>query len=190
MAKATMTLSGIMGLTLVVPIVGSLVPSGKSETGHWSALTSDEVKQLQDATEKPVKLTFTLTGKDSYLPEQSAPQYVWGIKVDPKKFETSRPELFVAGKPDVPYDVVVMNFVIFSPICPHLGCHFNWDSPTNKFLCPCHGSQFTFEGEHIAGPAPRGLDPLPLREQNGMAEIMWIRYQSTIPNRIVISYQS
>ena len=32
------------------------------------------------------------------------------------------------------------------------------------------------------GPAPRGLDPLPLREQNGKAEVTWIDYQSNTPH--------
>ena len=60
-----------------------------------------------------------------------------------------------------------MGFVIFSPICPHLGCYYNWSDAQNRFMCPCHGSQYTFDGTHVAGPAPRGLDPLPLREQSG-----------------------
>ena len=140
-----------------------------------------------------VKLTFDLKGKDSYLPEQASQEYVWGIKVtDPAKFEQSRPDIFVNGKADVLYPVVNMNFVIFSPICPHLGCRFDWNEDANKFKCPCHGSQFTLDGEHIAGqgPADRGLDPLPLREQNGIAQIEWVRYKSTVADRIVISYQS
>ena len=191
MAKATLTLSGIIGVGLVIPIVGSLMPTGGNGSGNWAPLTADELKQLQDATEKPVKLTFNLKSKDSYLPEQTSQEYVWGIKIaDQSKFEKARPDLFKAGKSDLPYDVVNMNFVIFSPICPHLGCRFAWDDGGNKFACPCHGSQFTHEGEHLAGPAPRGLDPLPLREQTGTAEIMWIRYQASTPDRVVISYQS
>jgi menaquinol-cytochrome c reductase iron-sulfur subunit len=190
MANATLTLSGIIGLGLVIPIVGSLLPSGGTQTGSWSPLSPDEFKSLQDATAKPVKLTFTLKAKDSYLPEQASEEYVWGIKTDPAKFQQARPDVFINGKADVPYDPINMSFVIFSPICPHLGCRFNWDDGSNKFKCPCHGSQFTFEGEHVAGPADRGLDPLPLREQSGVAEIQWIRYKSTVPDRIVISYQS
>jgi menaquinol-cytochrome c reductase iron-sulfur subunit len=194
MANATLTLSGIIGVGLVIPILGSLIPTGGSGSGNWAPLTADEVKQLQTATDKPVKLTFDLKAKDSYLPEQTSQEYVWGIKVnDPAKFRTLRPDLYLngpTGKPNLPYDVINMNFVIFSPICPHLGCRFAWDESGNKFACPCHGSQFNMDGEHLAGPAPRGLDPLPLREQSGTAEIMWIRYKSSVENRIVISYQS
>ncbi|MDQ2866615.1 MAG: ubiquinol-cytochrome c reductase iron-sulfur subunit [Candidatus Eremiobacteraeota bacterium] len=191
MATATLSLSGIIGLGLVIPIVGSLVPRGGSGTGDWAPLSAEELKSLEAATNKPVKLTFTLKAKDSYLPMQSSDEYVWGIKVaDQAAFEKARPDVYVNGKADVPYDAVTMNMVIFSPICPHLGCRFAWDDAGNKFACPCHGSQFTLDGEHIAGPAPRGLDPLPLREQKGVAEIMWIRYAQSQPSRIVVTYQS
>jgi menaquinol-cytochrome c reductase iron-sulfur subunit len=193
MAKATLTLGGIIGVGLVIPIVGSLLsPSSSGAHGTWDPLTAEEFKTLQDATSKPVKLTFTLKSKDAYLPEQSSEEYVWGIKTDPAKFQAARPDIYdgPGGKYDVAYNPINLGFVIFSPICPHLGCRFNWVGTANKFECPCHGSQFSFEGEHLAGPAPRGLDPLPFQEQSGTAEIMWIRYQSSIPNRIVISYQS
>ena len=192
MANATLVIGGVIGLGLAIPIVGSLLPSNKTTKGNWSPLTADELKQLQAATAKPVKLTFQLKAKDSYLPEQSSEEYVWGIKVDPAKFEAKRPNLFKKGSTAAVdgYDAVNLDFVIFSPICPHLGCRFAWNDGADKFECPCHGSQFALDGEHLAGPAPRGLDPLPLREQSGAAEIMWIRYKSTVPDRIVISYTS
>jgi menaquinol-cytochrome c reductase iron-sulfur subunit len=189
MAKATITLSGLIGVGLAIPIVGSLVSAtGGATSGSWDPLTADEFKTLQEATSKPVKLSFTLKTKDSYLPEESNGEYVWGIKTDPAKFQAARPDLYLNGKPDVSYPPINLGFVIFSPICPHLGCRFAWHDSANRFQCPCHGSQFNFEGEHLAGPAPRGLDPLPLREQSGVADIMWVRYQSSTPSRIVISY--
>lgn len=43
-------------------------------------------------------------------------------------------------------------------VCTHLGCLYNWQDQEFKFICPCHGSQFTYEGEYIQGPAPRSLD--------------------------------
>lgn len=192
MANATITIGGIVGVVLAIPIVGSLLPPKNASAGSWSPLSSQELAALQKATEKPVKLTFTLRYVDGYLPEQAAPEYSWGIKVDPAKFQAARPDIFNApgGKPDVPYDVVTMGFVIFSPICPHLGCYYAWNDAQNRFMCPCHGSQYTFNGTHIAGPAPRGLDPLPMRERNGTAEVTWIVYESNTPQRIVVSYQA
>jgi len=192
MANATVAIGGIVGLVLAVPIVGSLLPAKNESTGSWAPLTAQELDDLQKATAKPVKLVFTLKYKDGYLPEQSAPEYVWGIKVDPAKFAAARPDIFnqPGGKADVPYDVVTMGFVIFSPICPHLGCYYNWNDAQNRFMCPCHGSQYTFDGTHVAGPAPRGLDPLPVRERSGTAEVTWIVYQSNTPQRIVVSYQA
>lgn len=189
MANATLAVGGIVGLGLAIPILGSLIPQDAKSAGAWSPLTADEFKSLQTATDKPVKLTFSFKSKDSYLPEQTNQQYVWGIKVtDDKKFMADRTDIFTNGKADVPYDVINMNFVVFSPICPHLGCQFVWSDDSKRFACPCHGSQFNLDGEHLAGPAPRGLDPLPLREQSGTAEVMWIRYKASVESRIVISY--
>ncbi len=192
MANATLTIGGVVGLVLAVPIVGSLIPPKNAAAGSWAPLSAQELDDLQKATSKPVKLTFTLKYSDAYLPEQSADQYCWGIKVDPEKFRAARPDIFnqPGGKADVDYSVVNMGFVIFSPICPHLGCYYNWSDAQNRFMCPCHGSQYTFDGTHVAGPAPRGLDPLPFREQSGSAEVTWIVYQSNTPNRIVVSYQA
>ena len=193
MANATLTIGGIVGLVLAIPIVGGLIPEGAGAKGTWSPLTADEFKQLQVATSKPVKLDITLKSKDSYLPEQSTGDYVWGIKVDPAKFKQIRTDLPASGTlpyADGTYDVVNMSFVILSPICPHLGCRPIWSTDANRFQCPCHGSQFDLDGEHLAGPAPRGMDPLPLRDQSGVAQVMWIRYQSAVPNRVILSYQA
>lgn len=41
--------------------------------------------------------------------------------------------------------------------CTHLGCTPNWSEAENRVRCPCHGSNFTVEGDVIAGPAPRPL---------------------------------
>jgi cytochrome b6-f complex iron-sulfur subunit len=43
-------------------------------------------------------------------------------------------------------------------VCTHLGCLYSWSDQGNKFVCPCHGSQFQKDGEFITGPAPRSLD--------------------------------
>jgi cytochrome b6-f complex iron-sulfur subunit len=42
-------------------------------------------------------------------------------------------------------------------ICTHLGCVVPWNVAENKFMCPCHGSQYNNEGKVVRGPAPLSL---------------------------------
>jgi cytochrome b6-f complex iron-sulfur subunit len=42
-------------------------------------------------------------------------------------------------------------------VCTHLGCVVPWNKAENKFMCPCHGSQYNAEGKVIRGPAPLSL---------------------------------
>ena len=188
MANATLTLGGIIGLGLAIPIVGSLLPKTGAGSGTWAPLDEKGWTELQTATDSPVKIDFTLSGKDAYLPEQQSSESVWGIKTSLEKFKKLRPDVYDSG--NVPFPAVVLGFALLSPICPHLGCRPDWHPEISKFVCPCHGSTYSLEGEHLTGPATRGLDPLPMREQSGKAEVTWIRYAPTIADRIVVSYMS
>ncbi|XP_034601378.1 cytochrome b6-f complex iron-sulfur subunit, chloroplastic isoform X1 [Setaria viridis] len=42
-------------------------------------------------------------------------------------------------------------------VCTHLGCVVPWNSAENKFICPCHGSQYNNQGRVVRGPAPLSL---------------------------------
>ncbi|XP_020599940.1 cytochrome b6-f complex iron-sulfur subunit, chloroplastic [Phalaenopsis equestris] len=42
-------------------------------------------------------------------------------------------------------------------VCTHLGCVVPWNSAENKFICPCHGSQYNYQGKVVRGPAPLSL---------------------------------
>lgn len=44
-----------------------------------------------------------------------------------------------------------------STVCPHLGCTVDWNASEQRFICPCHGSQFDADGAVKKGPASRGL---------------------------------
>jgi len=42
--------------------------------------------------------------------------------------------------------------------CTHLGCTVPWDGQAQKFICPCHSSEFDQQGAVKNPPAPRPLD--------------------------------
>lgn len=51
--------------------------------------------------------------------------------------------------------------------CTHLGCNVPWDQVEERFICPCHNSQFTTQGEVLNPPAPRPLDLFPISIEDG-----------------------
>eukprot|EP01025_Chloroclados_australasicus_P028765 TRINITY_DN284_c2_g1_i3.p2 TRINITY_DN284_c2_g1~~TRINITY_DN284_c2_g1_i3.p2 ORF type:complete len:217 (+),score=26.78 TRINITY_DN284_c2_g1_i3:121-771(+) len=64
-------------------------------------------------------------------------------------------------KGDPTYLVVTENNEIekygINAVCTHLGCVVPWNSAENKFICPCHGSQYNNQGRVVRGPAPLSL---------------------------------
>lgn len=53
-------------------------------------------------------------------------------------------------------DGALENYGINS-VCTHLGCVVPWNAAENKFMCPCHGSQYDATGKVVRGPAPLSL---------------------------------
>lgn len=82
--------------------------------------------------------TFTLGSVESLPAEGAGP-----VNFPKGKFWLSRPENGV---------------VALYKVCTHLGCLYAWLDEQDKFRCPCHGSQFEYDGSFIQGPAPRSLD--------------------------------
>ena len=192
LANATIVVGGVVGLGVGIPVIASTVPTKELMAGSktWYPLNEDEFNKLQASTDTPIKIFFHHKVADGYIVTDTA-EYVWGIKISPDveaKMRAERPDLFQSDPGKVDFDVFNLGFVMFSPICPHLGCHYDWKLAAGRFVCPCHGSTYTKYGKHLTGPAPRGLDPLPFRERTGVAEITWIDYRSIIPARIIISY--
>jgi Rieske Fe-S protein len=188
MVNAVVALGAVTGIGIAIPVVTSLMPAAGSLAANWTPLSPDEFKKLEAATATPVKVNIAPSGTDGYFPEATAKEFVWAIRIDEATMRAKRPDLF-AGSGKLAYPVVNMGFTVFSPICPHLGCPYEWKPEKTRFVCPCHGSEYSNVGEHLEGPAQRGLDPLPLRAYSGAAEITWIHYNGNAPSRIVLSYR-
>lgn len=65
--------------------------------------------------------------------------------------------------------------IAFNDTCPHLGCKVEFQDASRSFLCPCHASAFTLEGEPTNKIPPRPLDKLEIKtDANGD---VWVKYQ-------------
>lgn len=61
------------------------------------------------------------------------------------------------------------DFVAFSGKCTHLSCAVYLDQARGQLICPCHDGVFDpATGEVLAGPPPRPLPKIVLREESGM----------------------
>ncbi|CAE8735893.1 unnamed protein product [Polarella glacialis] len=100
---------------------------------------------------KPPK---TVVAQDSKFREVTLASWVIAAK--------GQPDLVVGLKTD-PYFLLpgqnggaVRNFAVNAE-CTHLGCLVTWSKARNRFVCPCHGSQYDEQGSVIKGPAPKSL---------------------------------
>ena len=62
-------------------------------------------------------------------------------------------------------------FLALSRTCTHLGCTVPWVAKENKFICPCHSSEFDIRGEVLSPPAPRALDIHPITIENNILKV-------------------
>jgi cytochrome b6-f complex iron-sulfur subunit/menaquinol-cytochrome c reductase iron-sulfur subunit len=77
------------------------------------------------------------------------------------------------------------SLVVFSAVCPHLGCTVNVRA--EGFVCACHSSKWDAMGQKISGPTPRNLDVLEHRIENDLLKIRYRNFRQGIPVREVIS---
>lgn len=151
--------SGFIALFLGVPLIDSLVESKKRRKSKtYSKLVSmDSVDPGQ-----PVNLPIVMTVEDAFIKKNQA-ENVWVVKNT--NSETT----------------------VFSPICPHLGCRYQWHSDSKLFICPCHNSVFTIDGKVVSGPSPRSLDTLPTKVENNYLYVLWERFKPGIETKEELS---
>jgi len=62
-------------------------------------------------------------------------------------------------------------FIAISTRCMHLGCPVSYKPAAQRFICPCHGGVYDFEGKVSGGPPVRPLDRFYTRVTNGRVEV-------------------
>jgi Rieske Fe-S protein len=157
-----------IALTGLVAIVGAAAaaaflaaPALKRDeegAGQWTPVDGGEPK----SADAPERRTVVVPGNAGWATTATT----YGIFVDAK----------TSGEP-----------VAFSARCPHEGCQVGWSADRSIYLCPCHDSSWTREGERLGGPTKRGLDPLELRTRDGKVEVRYVTFLLDTPTRVPVA---
>lgn len=152
----TRTAVGVIGLCLSIPLVGYVIsPALKRWEKPWVEVGG--VDELSVGS--PKQLDYVATVHDGYL-ETKIHKAIWAVKQADGQV------------------------TVFSPMCPHLGCGYRWEDGEHKFKCPCHGSVYDVTGRVLDGPAPRPLDTLPSKVQDGRLLVIFKEFRSGIPRQV------
>jgi menaquinol-cytochrome c reductase iron-sulfur subunit len=58
-------------------------------------------------------------------------------------------------------------YVAISTRCTHLGCPVRYVQASERFICPCHGGIYDFQGKVAGGPPVRPLDRFETKVERG-----------------------
>lgn len=146
----TAAASALIGLGLAIPLVGYVVsPAFKRRERPWV-----DVGRVDDlVVGRPKQLDYVQAAQDGWMTTKLH-KAVWAVKQADGQV------------------------TVFSPLCTHLGCGYHWDSQETRFKCPCHGSVYDASGKVLAGPAPRRLDVLPAKVENGQLYVMYKEFKA------------
>ena len=146
----TTVAAGMIGIGLAIPLIGYVIsPALKRREQTWVEVGS--VGDLPVGDPKP--LDYVQTIQDGWM-ESKVQKAVWAVKQADGQV------------------------TVFSPMCTHLGCGYRWEDADRKFKCPCHGSVYDADGKVLAGPAPRRLDVLPSKVEDGRLFVMYKEYKA------------
>lgn len=154
--RMTALAMSIVGLGLAVPLVGYVVsPALKRKEGQWTDIGAVDGLPVAE----PAQLEYVTTARDGYM-ESRVRKAVWAVKQ-------------ADG-----------HVTVYSPTCTHLGCGYTWNPAEQRFECPCHLSKFSVSGEVLGGPAPRPLDRLPSKIEQGRLLVIYKEFKAGLSRSV------
>jgi menaquinol-cytochrome c reductase iron-sulfur subunit len=165
-AAACSAIVGIPGVRYIVSTVR------RRET---SEETVQRVIRLKDLpVGRPVQVAISGRRRDAWtVYARESIGHVWLVRRKPKGKETEDADVLA-----------------FASNCPHLGCAVKFESPKQRFTCPCHKAAWNVSGEKLSdrqlgykNPTPRALDSLECRlvddEQTGepWVEVKYLKFE-------------
>ena len=152
----TTLMIGLVAAAMAIPLIGGIIGSSfRLKKSRWA--DAGDIRTIPLG--QPTSMKFPYKTEDAYVRE-TVTHEVWVIKHS------------------------LSELTVFSPICPHLGCHYNWHPDENEFICPCHGSVYAVTGKVLGGPAPRGLDSLSWKLEKDRLFVEWETFKVGILQKI------
>lgn len=127
--RSMIVLGLVINAGLALPAMAYLLLPGKRQADEWTDAGS--IAALPE--DQPSELTIQRERQDSWK-KSVEKMTVWAVKKSDSEV------------------------VVYSPHCTHLGCGYRWVQNDQHFLCPCHDTAFSKDGDVLSGPAPRPLD--------------------------------
>lgn len=183
----------LIGLPLVFPVLKYLMkPMYQPFDNAWIKVGNVNRIKKENAG---VQFKYKKRVKEAFMPEADVDKNVWILKASPEvleqvyqgkdmDFKDHKGQVVWTNKKNVPY-------VAYSGKCPHLGCGYKWRNVPKLgkeiFLCPCHLSIYDAGGQVLDGPAPRPLDPVPIKiSATGEVEIIDVEFKAGVRGQIRI----
>jgi menaquinol-cytochrome c reductase iron-sulfur subunit len=149
-----------MGFFIAIPVVRYvLYPAVKADA--TDEMWSDVGKITDFAVAEPQQRSFTIIEHDGWA-ERLVEKTVWVIR----------------NSDD--------STVVFTAVCPHLGCTIKWRTEVNNFNCGCHQSTFDVSGKLVSGPAPRPMDLLETKVDGGTLLVRYQNFKQLKPTKEVL----
>lgn len=155
LVRAILGIGAFITAAVAVPLAGfGILPAITKKGPGWS----DAGSARDLAVDEPQERRFLETVKTGWQ-ETRSERTVWLVR---------RPHGSVTA---------------FSPSCPHLGCGYRWFAAEQRFKCPCHVSIFDINGTVLSGPAPRALDTLETKVEDGRIFVKFEIFQVGISKK-------
>lgn len=149
-ARLVAAIMAVIGAVAGVPLAGyTILPALKKRPERW--VDAGAAAELMPGQPRELKIYQTVT--DGWL-KTTVPKSVWAVKHH-------------SGE-----------VVVYSGLCPHLGCAFRWNPQKQQFQCPCHTAAFALDGRVLGGPPPRPLDTLPSKVEGGRLLVIYKEFKA------------
>jgi menaquinol-cytochrome c reductase iron-sulfur subunit len=143
-------LGGIIGLAMAIPTALYLLVPLRQRKGS-GYIDAGDISQMTPGI--PVNLSFQESRLDGW------------------RLVTEKKTAWVVKEPNG-------KIIAFGPQCTHLACAYHWEMEAGKFMCPCHGSEFSIDGRVLEGPAARPLDRYVTKIENNRLQIGELKQSS------------